>query len=68
MQITTLIIGPTFFAAALYMLLGAFIVNMGRQSSLISARMYAIVFCTCDVISLVVQVSACLDGLGLEIT
>ncbi|KAJ3541738.1 hypothetical protein NM208_g2598 [Fusarium decemcellulare] len=36
MQITTLIIGPTFFAAALYVLLGSFIVNMGRQSSLLS--------------------------------
>ncbi|KAI5862623.1 RTA1 like protein-domain-containing protein [Durotheca rogersii] len=55
MQITTLIIGPTFFTAALYVLLGIFIVRLGRASSLISARMYAIVFCTCDVISLVVQ-------------
>ncbi|KAH7228381.1 RTA1 like protein-domain-containing protein [Fusarium solani] len=55
MQITTLIIGPTFFAAALYVLLGELIVIVGRQSTLLSPRMYAIVFCTCDVISLVVQ-------------
>ncbi|EFY92547.1 RTA1 domain protein, putative [Metarhizium acridum CQMa 102] len=55
MQITTLIIGPTFFTAALYILLGKLIVVMGRKSSLLSARMYTIVFCTCDVISLVVQ-------------
>ncbi|KID84401.1 RTA-like protein [Metarhizium guizhouense ARSEF 977] len=54
-QITTLIIGPTFFTAALYILLGKLIIVMGRKSSLLSARMYTIVFCTCDVISLVVQ-------------
>lgn len=54
-QITTLIIAPVFFTAALYVLLGVLINLLGRQSSLLSARMYAIVFVTCDVISLVVQ-------------
>jgi hypothetical protein len=57
MQITTLIIAPVFFTAALYVLLGVLIKLLGRQSSLLSARMYAIMFVTCDVISLVVQVS-----------
>jgi hypothetical protein len=57
MQITTLIIAPIFFTAALYVLLGVLIKLLERQSSLLSARMYAIVFVTCDVISLVVQVS-----------
>jgi len=55
MQITTLIIAPVFFTAALYVLLGVLILLMGRQSSLLSARMYTIIFLTCDVISLVVQ-------------
>lgn len=56
MQITTLIIAPVFFTAALYILLGNFINLLGRQSSLLSARMYTIVFLTCDVVSLVIQV------------
>lgn len=55
MQITTLIIAPTFFAAALYVLLGVLIRMLGPQSSLLSAKLYTIIFCTCDVISLVVQ-------------
>ncbi|KAI1474528.1 RTA1-domain-containing protein [Daldinia eschscholtzii] len=55
MQITTLIIGPVFYTAALYVLLGALIRVLGREYSLISARMYTIVFLTCDIVSLVVQ-------------
>ncbi|KAI1414147.1 RTA1-domain-containing protein [Hypoxylon sp. FL1857] len=55
MQITTLIIGPVFFTAALYVLLGMFINVLGREYSLLSARMYSIVFVTCDTVSLVVQ-------------
>ncbi|KAI1372396.1 RTA1-domain-containing protein [Hypoxylon crocopeplum] len=54
-QITTLIIAPVFFTAALYVLLGQFINILGREYSLLSARMYTIVFMTCDVVSLVVQ-------------
>ncbi|OTA57469.1 RTA1-domain-containing protein [Hypoxylon sp. EC38] len=54
-QITTLIIGPVFFTAALYVLLGMFIEVLGRQYSLLSSRMYTIVFMTCDTISLIVQ-------------
>lgn len=57
MQITTLIIAPVFFTTALYILLGTLINLLGRQSSLLSARMYTLVFLTCDVVSLVVQVS-----------
>ncbi len=55
MQITTLIIAPTFFAAGLYVLLGILIRLLGPQSSALSAAMYAIIFCTCDLISLVLQ-------------
>lgn len=55
MQITTLIIAPTFFAAGLYVLLGVLIKQLGPQTSALSPSRYAIIFCTCDVISLVVQ-------------
>lgn len=44
-----------FFSAALYVLLGQLIVGLGPRSSLLTARWYAIIFCTCDVASLVVQ-------------
>ncbi|KAI2622406.1 RTA1-domain-containing protein [Hypoxylon sp. NC1633] len=54
-QITTLIIAPVFFTAALYVLLGTFISILGQEYSLISARTYTIIFMTCDVVSLVVQ-------------
>lgn len=54
-QIVTLIIAPVFFSAALYVLLGQLIHNLGRSSSFLSARWYTIIFCTCDVVSLVIQ-------------
>jgi hypothetical protein len=55
MQITTLIIAPTFFTAGLYIILGALINRLGRHSSMLGPKMYAIVFLTCDLIALVVQ-------------
>ncbi|KAK3377981.1 RTA1 like protein-domain-containing protein [Podospora didyma] len=55
MQVTTLIIAPTFFAAALYILLHTLINLLGRDTSALSPRNYALIFCTCDLISLVVQ-------------
>lgn len=36
-------------------MLGRFIVLLGRQSSILSPSLYLWIFCTCDVISLVVQ-------------
>lgn len=54
-QEVTLIIAPVFFSAALYVLLGKLILDLGPRSSMISAKWYAIVFCTCDILSLVVQ-------------
>ncbi|POS78792.1 RTA1 domain-containing protein [Diaporthe helianthi] len=54
-QIVTLIIAPVFFSAALYVLLGKLINDLGRSSSFLSAKWYTIVFCTCDIVSLVVQ-------------
>ncbi|KAK8121819.1 RTA1 like protein-domain-containing protein [Apiospora sp. TS-2023a] len=55
MQIVTLIIAPVFVTGALYVLLGMFIELAGRGSSVLSPRMYAVVFLTCDVVSLVIQ-------------
>ncbi|KAG5658004.1 hypothetical protein KAF25_006955 [Fusarium avenaceum] len=55
MQITTLIIAPTFFTAGLYIILGALINRLGRQSSILNPKMYAIIFLTCDIIALVIQ-------------
>lgn len=55
MQITTLIIAPTFFSAGLYVILGQLIHLLGRETTLVSPRAYLFVFCSCDVVSLVVQ-------------
>ncbi|KAL4994088.1 RTA1 like protein-domain-containing protein [Aspergillus recurvatus] len=60
MQITTLIIAddpmaPTFFTAGIYVLLGRLIRICGSQSSVLSPKLYLWIFCTCDIISLVVQ-------------
>ncbi|OXV06816.1 hypothetical protein Egran_05417 [Elaphomyces granulatus] len=55
MQISTLIIAPTFFTAGIYILLGRFIALLGRGSSVLSPALYLWIFCTCDLISLVIQ-------------
>ncbi|KAL5338729.1 RTA1 like protein-domain-containing protein [Aspergillus crustosus] len=55
MQITTLIIAPTFYTAGVYILLGRFIQILGRESSIFSPRVYLWIFVTCDVVSLVIQ-------------
>lgn len=55
MQITTLIIAPTFFTAGIYVVLGRLIQIMGRSTSPLSAAAYLWIFCTCDIISLAIQ-------------
>ncbi|EAW09655.1 RTA1 domain-containing protein [Aspergillus clavatus NRRL 1] len=55
MQISTLIIAPTFFTAGIYVLLGRFITLLGRESSCIGPNLYLWIFVTCDIVSLVVQ-------------
>ncbi|KAJ5130498.1 uncharacterized protein N7515_006537 [Penicillium bovifimosum] len=55
MQISTLIIAPTFFTAGIYVLLGRFIQLLGPSTSILKPTLYLWIFCTCDVISLVVQ-------------
>ncbi|KAJ5888692.1 RTA1-domain-containing protein [Penicillium taxi] len=54
-QICTLIIAPTFFTAGIYVLLGRLIRLFGPESSILTPKLYLWIFCTCDIISLVVQ-------------
>ncbi|KAI5231675.1 hypothetical protein AUEXF2481DRAFT_40780 [Aureobasidium subglaciale EXF-2481] len=55
MQICTLIIAPTFFTAGIYVILGRMIAIAGPGVSPIGPTWYLWIFCTIDVISLVVQ-------------
>ncbi|KAF4417802.1 RSB1-like protein [Fusarium acutatum] len=55
MQISTLIIAPVFFTAGVYIILGRLIQVFGRDCSILRPNLYLWIFCTCDVISLVVQ-------------
>ena len=54
-QIVLLIISPCFFSAAIYLFLGSLVHYFGRKHSPLSARMFAIIFITCDIVSLVIQ-------------
>jgi len=55
MQISTTIIAPTPLAAANFVTLGIIINQLGDHYSRLSTRWYTIIFCTVDIISLVVQ-------------
>ncbi|KAF5646365.1 RSB1 [Fusarium sp. NRRL 52700] len=55
MQISTLIIAPVFYTAGVYIILGRLIQVFGRDCSILRPNLYLWIFCTCDVISLVVQ-------------
>jgi hypothetical protein len=48
-------IAPTFFTAGIYVILGRLIRSFGRGVSPISAAAYLYIFCTADVVSLVIQ-------------
>lgn len=48
-------LAPTFFTAGIYVLLGRFIQILGRESSVLTPKLYLWIFCTCDIISLVIQ-------------
>ncbi|KAJ5234681.1 RTA1-domain-containing protein [Penicillium citrinum] len=54
-QISTLIIAPVFYTAGIYILLGRLIKIFGPESSVLSPKLYLWIFCTCDVVSLVIQ-------------
>ncbi|TDL17309.1 RTA1 like protein [Rickenella mellea] len=55
MQISTTIISPTFLLAVYFVLLGRIILMLGPQYSRLSPKRYLIIFCTADVVALVVQ-------------
>ncbi|WWC87435.1 uncharacterized protein L201_002324 [Kwoniella dendrophila CBS 6074] len=55
MQIASLIIGPAFYSAWAYTILGYCITRLGPAYSLLKPHMYLAVFVTADVISLVIQ-------------
>ncbi|OCF32275.1 hypothetical protein I316_05943 [Kwoniella heveanensis BCC8398] len=55
MQIASLIIGPAFYSAWAYTVLGFCINRLGAAYSLLSPKMYLACFVTADVISLVIQ-------------
>ncbi|KAF4952738.1 hypothetical protein FGADI_6490 [Fusarium gaditjirri] len=55
MQISTLIIAPVFVTAGIYIILGRLIGIFGHDCSILRPNLYLWIFCTCDVISLVVQ-------------
>ncbi|KAI0718446.1 RTA1-domain-containing protein [Cerioporus squamosus] len=55
MQITTTIIAPTPLIAANFVILGEIIKRLGQQYSRLSAMAYTIIFCSCDIIALVIQ-------------
>jgi len=54
-QISTLVIAPIFFAAAIYLVLARLIVRRGHQYSLLKPRTYLWIFCTADFLSLLIQ-------------
>jgi len=55
MQITTTIASPTFILATNFETVRRIILKVGPQYSRLKPHLYMIVFCTCDVIALVVQ-------------
>ncbi|KAL1731809.1 RTA1 like protein-domain-containing protein [Schizophyllum commune] len=55
MQITCTIIGPTPLLAANFIILGRIIEILGPAYSRLSPKRYSVIFCTGDVISLIVQ-------------
>lgn len=55
MQITTTILSPTFVLAANFIIVVHIIRKLGPQYSRLSPRLYTIVFCSCDVVALIVQ-------------
>jgi len=54
-QITSTIIAPTPLVAANFIIFGQIIDRLGPGYSRLSPRLYTIIFCCCDLISLVVQ-------------
>ncbi|KAK0474736.1 RTA1-like protein [Armillaria luteobubalina] len=54
-QIVTTILAPTPLVAANFVILGVLIKRSGSVYSRLTPRMYSIIFCTCDVVALIIQ-------------
>lgn len=54
-QIVTTILAPTPLVAANFVILGVLIKRLGSVYSRLTPRMYSIIFCTCDVVALIIQ-------------
>lgn len=55
MYLVTLTIAPAFLTAAIYLCLSRIVIVYGQHLSRFKPRAYTLVFCTCDLISLVLQ-------------
>ncbi|KAI8970658.1 RTA1-domain-containing protein [Trametes punicea] len=55
MQIVTTIIAPTPLIAANFVILGQVINRLGHQYSRLNAKWYTIIFCSCDIVALIIQ-------------
>lgn len=55
LQITTLVVGPIFVAAAIYVTLGYLIKSIGAQYSVIRPKLYLWIFLVVDVVALLIQ-------------
>jgi hypothetical protein len=53
--IVCLTIAPAFFAAAIYLCLGRIVVVYGESVSRFRPRTYTLIFCGCDILSLILQ-------------
>ncbi|KAF5360036.1 hypothetical protein D9758_007641 [Tetrapyrgos nigripes] len=54
-QISTLIIGPTFLLASIFIVFGDLVKILGTQYSRLGPNLYARIFFSCDIVSLVLQ-------------
>ncbi|KAJ7223529.1 RTA1 like protein-domain-containing protein [Mycena pura] len=61
-QIAATIVGPTPLIAADFIILGRVIRRLGTGYSRLSPRLYSIIFCSCDIISLCVQAFGALQA------
>lgn len=55
LHVTATVLGPTPLVAANFVVSGRIIQILGVQYSRIRPKLYAIIFCTCDVVSLMIQ-------------
>ena len=55
MQITCIILGPSFLAAAIYLTLKHLVQHLGPEKSRLPSRLYPWIFITCDAFSIIAQ-------------